>query len=63
MEVFVEAIFGSKKLLGTFALLDNHCLLLAESRALLWMKKKIKIKMDDGVARLFTRFGGNLFIC
>ena len=23
---------------------------------------KIKIKMDDGVARFFTRFGGNLFI-
>ena len=22
-----------------------------------------KIKMDDGVARFFTRFGGNLFIC
>ena len=20
-------------------------------------------KMDDGVARFFTRFGGNLFIC
>ena len=30
-----------------------------ERRALLWMK----IKMDDGVARFFTRFGGNLFIC
>ena len=25
-------------------------------------KTKIKIKMDDGVARFFTRFGGNLFI-
>ena len=24
---------------------------------------KIKIKMDDGVARFFTRFGGNLFVC
>ena len=23
----------------------------------------MKIKMDDGVARFFTRFGGNLFIC
>ena len=22
-----------------------------------------KIKMDDGVARFFARFGGNLFIC
>ena len=22
-----------------------------------------KKKMDDGVARFFTRFGGNLFIC
>ena len=66
MEVFVEAIFGVKKsfaqhVLGTFALFDDHCLRLAESRALLWMKKKIK--MDDSVARFFTRFGGNLFIC
>ena len=26
-------------------------------------KEKTKIKMDDGVARFFTRFGGNLFIC
>ena len=26
-------------------------------------EKKTKIKMDDGVARFFTRFGGNLFIC
>ena len=26
-------------------------------------EEKIKIKMDDGVARFFTRFGGNLFIC
>ena len=25
--------------------------------------EKIKIKMDDGVARFFTGFGGNLFIC
>ena len=25
-------------------------------------EEKIKIKMDDGVARFFTRFGGNLFI-
>ena len=33
---------------------------LNESRALLWMKKRKK--MDDGVARFFTRFGGNLFI-
>ena len=24
-------------------------------------EEKIKIKMDDGVARFFTRFGGNLF--
>ena len=24
---------------------------------------KEKKKMDDGVARFFTRFGGNLFIC
>ena len=31
--------------------------------ALLWMKKKTKIKLDDGVAKFFTRFGGNLFIC
>ena len=23
-------------------------------------EEKIKIKMDDGVARFFTRFGGNL---
>ena len=26
-------------------------------------EEKTKIKMDDGVARFFTRFGGNLFIC
>ena len=26
-------------------------------------EEKIKIKMDDGVARLFTRFGGNLLTC
>ena len=26
-------------------------------------EEKIKIKMDDGVASFFTRFGGNLFIC
>ena len=26
-------------------------------------KTKIKIKMDGGVDRFFTRFGGNLFIC
>ena len=26
-------------------------------------EEKIKIKMDDGVARFFTRFRGNLFIC
>ena len=34
-----------QNVLGTFALFDE----LAESRALLWMKKKKK-KMDDGVA-------------
>ena len=26
-------------------------------------KEKKKKKMDDGVARFFIRFGGNLFIC
>ena len=26
-------------------------------------EEKTKIKMDDGVARFFIRFGGNLFIC
>ena len=26
-------------------------------------EEEIKIKMDDGVARFFTRFGGNSFIC
>ena len=26
-------------------------------------EEKINIKMDDGVARFFTHFGGNLFIC
>ena len=26
-------------------------------------KKKKEEKMDDGIARYFTRFGGNLFIC
>ena len=26
-------------------------------------EEKIKIKMDDGVAMFFTRFGGNLLTC
>ena len=26
-------------------------------------EEEIKIKMDNGVAGFFTRFGGNLFIC
>ena len=26
-------------------------------------EEEIKIKMDDGVARYFTRFGWNIFIC
>ena len=26
-------------------------------------EEEIKIKMDDGIARYFTRFGGNFFIC
>ena len=26
-------------------------------------EEKTKIKMDDGVARFFTRFGGNLLTC
>ena len=26
-------------------------------------EEEIKIKMDDGIARFFTRFGGNLLIC
>ena len=26
-------------------------------------EKERKNKIDDGVARFFTRFGGNLFIC
>ena len=26
-------------------------------------EEEIKIQMDDGVARFFTRFGGNSFIC
>ena len=26
-------------------------------------KKKIEKKIDDGVARYFTRFGGSCFIC
>ena len=30
----------AQHVLGTFTLLDNHCLWLAESRALMWMKKK-----------------------
>ena len=32
----------AQHVLGTFALLDDHCLWMAESRALLWMKKKKK---------------------
>ena len=52
----------AQHVLRTFALFDDHCLWLAESRALLWMKKW-KIKMDDRVARFFTHYGGNLFIC
>ena len=26
-------------------------------------EEEIKIQMDDGVARFFTRFGENLFVC
>ena len=26
-------------------------------------EEKIKMKMDDSVARFFTRFGGNLLTC
>ena len=26
-------------------------------------EEKLKLKMGDGVARFFTRFGGNLLIC
>ena len=26
-------------------------------------EEKTKIKMDDGVGRFFTRFGGNLLTC
>ena len=26
-------------------------------------EEEIKIKVDDGVARFFIRFGGNLFTC
>ena len=26
-------------------------------------EKRERKKMDDGVARFFTRFGGDLFIC
>ena len=32
----------AQHVLGTFTLFDEHCLWLAESRALLWMKKKQK---------------------
>ena len=34
----------AQHVLGTFALLDDHCLWLAESRALLWMKKRKRKK-------------------
>ena len=39
----------------------SHCSLM-KLPPLSFQKKREK-KMDDGVARFFTRFGGNLFIC
>ena len=45
----------AQHVLGTFALVDEQSSPVDE--------EKIKIKMDDGIASFFTRFGGNLFIC
>ena len=68
MEVFVEAIFGVQKAsLNMFWVYSPSSANIASD----WLRAKsstvdeeeIKIKMDDGVARFFTRFGGNLFIC
>ena len=65
LEVFVEAIFGSKKLRSTCSGDIRH---IRRSLPLTGWEQSSpvdeeKIKMDDGVARFFTRFGGNMFIC
>ena len=54
----------AQHVLGTFALFDEHCLCrIGWEQSSPVDEGEIKtIKMDDGVARFFTRFGGNLFI-
>jgi len=69
LEVFVEAIFGVQKVsLNMFWEYSPRSTNLVSD----WLRaesspvdeEEIKIKMDDGVVRYFTRFGGNFFfIC
>ena len=67
MTIFVQAIFGVQKAsLNMFWEHSPYSTIIASDwlRAELSCKwRKTKIKMDDGVARFFTRFEGNLFIC
>ena len=63
MEVFVEAIFGVQKAsLNMFWEHLPYSTNTASEQSSPMDEEEIKIKMDDGVARFFTRFGGNLFI-
>ena len=56
----------------TYTTINYHCTTVTTPTTLAIMfiqefdainEEKTKIKMDDDVARFFTRFGGNLFIC
>jgi len=61
LEVFVEAIFGVQKALLDWEHSPYSTNIASQSSPV--DEEKIKIKIDDGVARFFTRFGGNLLIC
>ena len=64
MDVFVEAIFGVRKAsLNMFWEHSPYWTIIASDWLRAVDEEKTKIKMDDGVARFFTPFGGNLFIC
>ena len=57
---------GSKKLRstcsGNIRPIRQSLPLIASEQSSPVDEEKIKIKMDDGVAKFFTRFGGNLFV-
>jgi len=67
LEVFVKLYSGSKKLRstcsGNIRPIRRSLPLIGWEQSSPVDEEKIEVKMDDGVARLFTRFGGNLFIC